>query len=442
MSNDSRRRHTDDLYDENNMEVSDEESSAVVYNKSNLNSWRNLIAFWVLGLCNNFAYVVMLSAAHDILDQEEAGSNSTSVNTSTGNLVHEVSGNDSTLLECNPIGTGAILLADILPTLVVKLTAPFYIQVIPYRIKVILVILFALGSFLLVALSQTIPLSILGVVCASISAGLGEPTFLGLSTFFDRNVISSWSSGTGGAGVLGALSYAGLTSLGVSPRTSVLIMTCVPVLMAFSYFVLLDKPDTVYGEKIDSDAEGLLSGKDKYYYGPLTWRRKLQVAKPLLYYMVPLTLVYFAEYFINQGLHEVLYFNGIWLSPKEQYRWFQVDYQIGVFISRSSVNFIKINHLWALPVLQFVNLIILLTQVLYRYIPNVWIVFAIVLFEGLLGGGAYVNTFYKMSKEIPPEIREYSLSVATISDSAGIAVAGAVAIPVHNAICSLNIHIP
>ena len=28
---------------------------------------RNLVAFWLLGLTNNFAYVVMLSAAHDIL---------------------------------------------------------------------------------------------------------------------------------------------------------------------------------------------------------------------------------------------------------------------------------------------------------------------------------------------------------------------------------------
>lgn len=30
--------------------------------------WRNLVAFWILGLCNNYGYVVMLSAAHDILD--------------------------------------------------------------------------------------------------------------------------------------------------------------------------------------------------------------------------------------------------------------------------------------------------------------------------------------------------------------------------------------
>ena len=31
-------------------------------------AWRNLTAFWVLGLCNNFGYVVMLTAAHDILN--------------------------------------------------------------------------------------------------------------------------------------------------------------------------------------------------------------------------------------------------------------------------------------------------------------------------------------------------------------------------------------
>jgi len=32
--------------------------------------WRNLVAFWILGLCNNYGYVVMLSAAHDILQSK------------------------------------------------------------------------------------------------------------------------------------------------------------------------------------------------------------------------------------------------------------------------------------------------------------------------------------------------------------------------------------
>lgn len=30
--------------------------------------WRDLTAYWFFGLCNNFGYVVMLTAAHDIID--------------------------------------------------------------------------------------------------------------------------------------------------------------------------------------------------------------------------------------------------------------------------------------------------------------------------------------------------------------------------------------
>lgn len=42
-----------------------DEESVVVRSR-----WRNLVAFWVLGLCNNYGYVVMLSAAHDILEKK------------------------------------------------------------------------------------------------------------------------------------------------------------------------------------------------------------------------------------------------------------------------------------------------------------------------------------------------------------------------------------
>lgn len=33
--------------------------------------WRDLVAYWILGLCNNYGYVVMLTAAHDILKELE-----------------------------------------------------------------------------------------------------------------------------------------------------------------------------------------------------------------------------------------------------------------------------------------------------------------------------------------------------------------------------------
>jgi len=49
---------------------------------------------------------------------------------------------------------------------------------------------------------------------------------------------------------------------------------------------------------------------------------------------------------------ELTYFPNIWLSHHEQYRWYQVDYQIGVFLSRSSVNLFVVRKIWLLAVLQ------------------------------------------------------------------------------------------
>lgn len=132
-----------------------------------------------------------------------------------------------------------------------------------------------------------------------------------------------------------------------------------------------------------------------------------------------------------------MYFPNIWLDKKSQYRWLQVDYQIGVFISRSSVNFVTLEKIWLMSVFQFFNVIIVLFEVIYFFMPSIWIIFAVVLWEGLLGGGAYVNTFYRMSKEVPLERRKFALSVVVVGDAIGIALAGALAIPAHNALCLL-----
>ncbi|XP_033744663.1 battenin-like [Pecten maximus] len=401
---------------------------------------RNLFGFWWLGLCNNFAYVIMLSAAHDILREQGGGEghSNTSSNTTTPAPVNS----SYERLHCNPISTGAILLADILPTLLIKLTAPFYVERLSYRFKVSTVTVFCLLSFVLVGFSGGIWMSITGVVCASIGGGLGEVTYLSYSSFFHRNVVSAYSSGTGGAGVFGALVYAGLTSAGLSPKATTLCMVIIPIIMAVNFFLVIKKPQG-HSTRESADSSLLLMEEAKKSERlVLSAKQKIALLVPLLKYMVPLMLVYFAEYFINQGLHEILYFNNIWLTKSEQYRWYQVDYQLGVFISRSSVNLIEIKRLWLLPILQFINMGLLLLQVFYQFIPSIWIVLGIVLYEGLLGGAAFVNTFFRISKKVEPEYREFSMGIATVADSLGIAVAGAVTIPSHNSICALNILVP
>jgi len=50
--------------------------------------------------------------------------------------------------------------------------------------------------------------------------------------------------------------------------------------------------------------------------------------------------------------------------------------------------------------LQFINLALFVLQIYYRFITNIWVIFAVILFEGLLGGAAYVNSFYQISKKV------------------------------------------
>ncbi|XP_059609156.1 battenin [Phlebotomus argentipes] len=405
--------------------------------------WRDLVAYWILGLCNNYGYVVMLSAAHDILAEFEEDT-------------HEEPSHDFQR-ECNYISTGAILLADIIPALCIKFSGPF----LPFfvHVRVTLCCGLAAAGFLLVGFAQTEWVAIVGVVCTSLASGLGELTFLAYSSKYNKNVVSTWSSGTGGAGIIGAVSYAGLRSLGLDTTQTLLVMLVVPAAEVVAFWGILrhnhqpqisatagsDNPGATSDSNNDlqrsqEDVEKTTPSQTSYDEedAPLIgFREKIRYIPKMFKYMIPLTLVYLFEYFINQGLFELVYFPNIWLDKAEQYRWLQVDYQIGVFISRSSVNIISFKRVWIMAVLQFVNVVFFLFEVFYFFSPSIWLIFAIVLWEGLLGGGAYVNTFYRMSSELSPNRKAFAISVTAVSDSVGIALAGLAAIPTHNAICRI-----
>ncbi|CAK9296415.1 unnamed protein product [Gordionus sp. m RMFG-2023] len=157
----------------------------------------------------------------------------------------------------------------------------------------------------------------------------------------------------------------------------------------------------------------------------------------LLPYMLPLGIVYFSEYFINQGLFELTYFRGIWLDHSSQYRWYLVDYQLGVFISRSSFKVLPMPYLWIFPCLQLINVCIFLANVHYFFIPTIWIVFVLIFFEGFIGGAAYVNTFHKIAYDHEDcSEREFCLGAASLADTTGISLAGFTSLPVHNYFCS------
>lgn len=410
--------------------------------------WKNAMGFWLLGLCNNFSYVVMLSAAHDILSHKRASGNQSHVDPDPGPTPH----NNSSRFDCNSVSTAAVLLADILPTLVIKLLAPLGLHLLPYSPRVLFSGVCAAGSFILVAFSHSVVTSLCGVVLASISSGLGEVTFLSLTAFYPRAVISWWSSGTGGAGLLGALSYLGLTQVGLSPQHTLLSMLGIPALLLASYFLLLTSPepqDPGGEEEAERAArQPLMSSEvpeapEAPEWKPdssssLSLQEKWTVFKGLQCYIIPLVLVYFAEYFINQGLFELLFFRNTSLSHAQQYRWYQMLYQAGVFASRSSLRCFRIQFTWALALLQCFNLVFLLVDVWLSFLPSIYLVFLIILYEGLLGGAAYVNTFHNIALETSDEHREFAMATACVSDTLGISLSGLLALPLHDFLCRLS----
>uniref|UniRef100_A0A8C2T4W4 Battenin n=1 Tax=Coturnix japonica TaxID=93934 RepID=A0A8C2T4W4_COTJA len=79
----------------------------------------------LFGVCNNAPYVVMLSAPRP-LNPIGSGhpSNPASLCLGPAPLLRH---------DCGPISTGAVLLADILPSLLIKMAAPFGAHLVPYR---------------------------------------------------------------------------------------------------------------------------------------------------------------------------------------------------------------------------------------------------------------------------------------------------------------------
>ncbi|CAH8592257.1 unnamed protein product [Heterobilharzia americana] len=470
--------------------------------------FRNVIAFWCFGLCNNFAYVIMLSAAVDIIRKHEHPQN---------NFTSNISGHH---VNCTKIGTGSVLLADILPNMIFKFIAPIFIQKLHFHLKIVL----------------------LAIVSASLSSGIGDVSFLSMLGFFDKSCVSAWSSGTGAAGLIGSLVYVGLTAL-TTPEITLRIIIVIPCATFLVYLFVLDRPEhekfrwyfnymplsnsrsrsihelnasrITYANDIsntfagricisiretvtptsiqvvsinafecilhrssycflslhvdnltenadDSNNAAVTVNNDGYIQlltdeddtilldnlhttGVLqqlhpTWQVKLQLLRGIFGSLLCLTSVYFFEYLINQSLFELLYFENSHLTAPEQYRWYQVVYQLGVFISRSSVSIIQIRTTWPMSLLQAGNFVICLLQVIYFNIPHIWIMFIVIFYEGCLGGLTYVNTFYNIIQRAPIVYREYTMAMAAVSDSIGITGAGFLAIPLHNWLCDRQLN--
>ncbi|KAF2873090.1 batten's disease protein Cln3 [Massariosphaeria phaeospora] len=412
-------------------------------------------AFWLFGLINNVLYVIILSSALDLVGPD--------------------------------VPKGVVLLADVIPSFLVKLCAPYFIHKIPYKIRILIFVALSVCGMLVIALtpplqdSKTIGIKMCGVILASMSSGGGELSFLSLTHYYGHFALASWGSGTGGAGLIGAGAYAiATTTLRITPRTSLLAFSFLPVVMLVSFFIVLpqgpllassgrhvgyevldeDEQQRLVEDSLEPDSTpqedhgGLLSSSihsasfksvtsTKTAQARRNFKANLKRSRGLFFpYMLPLLLVYIAEYTINQGVAPTLLF-PLASSPFDKYRSFystyNAVYQVGVFISRSSTPFFRIHHLYLPSFLQVANLLLLTLHAMFDFIPHFYVVCIVIFWEGLLGGLVYVSTFAEITDNVPKEDREFSLGATSVSDSGGVCIAGFISMAVEVWLCKWQV---
>ncbi|OBA20549.1 hypothetical protein METBIDRAFT_32536 [Metschnikowia bicuspidata var. bicuspidata NRRL YB-4993] len=398
---------------------------------------RVFVSFLAFGLIKNILYVVILSAAVDIVGFS--------------------------------LPKAIVLLADIVPSLSVKLLAPFFIHKVPYITRIWILVVFSSFGMLLVSMSRenSTLAKLLGVSMASLSSGLGEVSFLQLTHFYDeKESIGGFSMGTGAAGILGSLSFLIMTNLaGISTRMALLVFAIIPFGFPMTYHIVLPKPQTGrnYEPLCINSTLSTIHNQETYIEDqrPPVKRLKTKAArmgnhlkntifsiKPLIKpYMIPLCSVYIFEYVINQGISPTLLFPlsdlPKWLitSYRDIYVVYGFVYQLGVFLSRSSLTFgFRFERLYTLSVLQMLNLLILLLQSICDFpFDNIVPVVLVVFYEGLLGGLLYVNTFLNVSQNVHPDMREFSMACVGISDSFGIMIAGFISLWLEKSLCTQQV---
>ncbi|EGV63592.1 batten's disease protein Cln3 [Yamadazyma tenuis ATCC 10573] len=383
------------------------------------------ISFLGFGLLNNILYVVILSAAVDLVGSQTP--------------------------------KAVVLLSDILPAFIIKLFAPFFIHMIPYQTRIwSLVFLSSIGMLVISFSAETsISSKIFGICMASLSSGLGELTFLQLTHYFTEVYsIGGFSMGTGLAGLGGSFIFLLLTNiLGLSTSTTLLIFSIIPLgFIGLFYFVLPSSiPEHTQYEELPTSSTSM---PPKQVSEPAMLIVKNHITKtigeikPLFRpFMIPLCTVYISEYVINQGISPNLLFplkdlpSWLFNSYRDIYVVYGFLYQLGVFISRSSINIgIRFKKLHVLSILQFVNVVILVNQsILYFPFSSIWPLLILILYEGLLGGLAYVNTFLSVSEETPKSKREFSMGCVGMSDSLGIVIAGLINYWLEKRLCNIQV---
>ncbi|CAJ1443808.1 unnamed protein product [Effrenium voratum] len=351
----------------------------------------------------------------------------------------------------NEAGIALVYLANVLPSLLMKITGPYWFHYVSYRCRIRTLAVLMVITLVTVAWGRDPHVKLLGVAICSLASGVGEASMLAMASFYDpKPCLAAWSSGTGFAGIAGYVWSLAFDGMDLCFQVQLMVALWIPIAWLLTFFKLLGPPwidkerqtaDAALeecqavgaGESPSSDdsesaiSEGSAStehSESEVATGKLTSKERFTFILSLWPYTLPLFVVYAAEYTIQSGFWAAMGFPVTnHTSRVHWYKWSNFTYQVGVFISRSLFVLICKSRkiLWTGAGLQIV-MAVFFGLAATKPFGNWWLL-APAFVTGLLGGGVYVGAFSLIAQEQHPAYVELALSSASVADTFGMILA-------------------
>ena len=197
------------------------------------------------------------------------------------------------------------------------------------------------------------------------------------------------------------------------------------------YTIVRSTPDT-----IDQDATAHAHQKQ-------TCGEKLKIGWKILRFIIPLFLSFSAEYLSNSSVITTIAFPNSQIFPRDHFLYYSLSYYIGKFLGRSYLflfawlpsdvaEFLHCDKTWIFAALEIAQLIFLLLDSLYHFVPYIWIIICFCSTLGLVAGMIVVNSLHATTQYVAPEEREFALGLLTVGNSVGVFMGGLVGLAVES----------
>lgn len=354
---------------------------------------RTRIAFFIIGLVNNSGYVIILTSAQDIADRF-----------GKKNLM--------------PMFVGAMLLFS----MVIRVINAKFLLKVKHKIRIFAVLLLwftGIGVILFSISINSFWTCLLGAIFIGSGTSFGDITNQGFMKGFDPNVCAGYASGTGFAGIYCTVYYTVLTTLEFELSTIIatLLLSYLIYLVAFLWVIRL-KVEKESGGGSAARQQESIEEKEATVNKTLSTKNFLPILKKVSYFAISLGLVYYFEYCAITfcASRAVSNFETDTFVKKNAFSILQFMYQVGIFLSRSSLDLIKIKHTHYITYFQGAMFVLWIGLALARYLGP-FALFGCMLIVGLLGGLSYVNTLFSIlsHKHIPRSEKEIGLAISSIA---------------------------